>query len=138
MTGPARRRPGGESPISIPVSVEAVRTPATASVDVLEDVTPVAGKRPLAAEPSSQASIAQTRDLRKNFTVTLNVQVKAQAVNAVLRSAGLEGGYDSFSAFVENAIIRELDRSAAQFNDGIAWPTSGGALRPGRPLRAQP
>jgi hypothetical protein len=67
-------------------------------------------------------------------TVTLRRSIKKTAETAVLRTAGLPDGYQSFSALVEGAVQRELQRLADEYNGGEAFTPNGGAFRQGRPF----
>ncbi|WP_354508528.1 hypothetical protein [Oerskovia enterophila] len=60
-------------------------------------------------------------------------QIKA-AETAVLRTGGLPGGYKSMTALMNAALARELERLAAEFNDGDPFPPNTAEFRVGRPL----
>lgn len=174
MTGPARRRPGGTSPL-LP-AVETIRTtphldddPSTAAP--AETATPAlslmdAQPQTQAAEPAPASVSAPTPsfepslppapaaqpttlnapsmsphgnypaelDERKQSTLNLRRILKARAETVVLRTGGFEGGYNSWNAFVEGALERELQRMADEFNNGEPFPPNAGGFRQGRPL----
>lgn len=165
MTGPARRRPGGTSPL-LP-SVETIRTaphleestdaaaptdPAPPALSLVEPhiQTPVAEPATQATPspgptfaPSQPAVVSSTSphgdypaelDEKKQTTLNLRRILKARAETVVLRTAGFEGGYTSWNAFVEGALERELQRMADEFNNGEQFPPNVGSFRQGRPL----
>lgn len=67
-------------------------------------------------------------------TLQLRTWIRQRAQTAVLRTAGLEGGYTSMQAFVEGAMLRELDRLQREFNNGEPYPPNQQGFRTGRPL----
>jgi hypothetical protein len=91
--------------------------------------TPAAPLAPAAAAP-----VAAESDEKKATTLAIRRSVKARAETAVLRTAGFDGGYKSWAAFVEGALERELERLEQEFNDGKRFPANTGAFRQGRPL----
>ena len=67
-------------------------------------------------------------------TLQLRAWIRQRAQTAVLRTAGIEGGYTSMQAFVEGAMLRELDRLQREFNNGEPYPPNQQGFRTGRPL----
>lgn len=67
-------------------------------------------------------------------TLQLRAWIRQRAQTAVLRTAGMEGGYTSMQAFVEGAMLRELDRLQREFNNGEPYPPNQQGFRTGRPL----
>lgn len=179
MTGPARRRPGGTSPL-LPV-VESIRTtphleetpaastpaepvpparPLTESQTTApiaeQDSAPATAPTPTPSLAPSQQSASPSQpqaapswnrsatsphgdyppelDEKKQATLNLRRILKARAETVVLRTAGFEGGYTSWNAFVEGALERELQRMANEFNNGEPFPPNLGNFRQGRPL----
>lgn len=116
---------------STPAPVAAAPTqPATPPPAVAVPAQPVASQAPMSPHGDYPAEL----DEKKPSTVAIRRILKARAETAVLRTAGLEGGYTSWNAFVEGALERELQRMAEQFNNGEPFPPNGGAFRQGRPL----
>lgn len=165
MSAPARRRPGGASPLLSPV-VETIHTtaiidepiPATEPVKppvsqpISAAPTPTDGPQtsdepqasagvsddaaapPAASEPAQAHPYPPELDQRKPTTLNIQRILKSRAETAVLRTAGLEGGYRSWNAFVEGAIQNELKRLADEFNGGEPFDPNLGLFRQGRPL----
>lgn len=78
------------------------------------------------AEEDAKAKVSTTLQLR--------AWIRQRAQTAVLRTAGIEGGYTSMQAFVEGAMLRELDRLQREFNNGEPYPPNQQGFRTGRPL----
>lgn len=150
MTQPQRRRPGSASPIKLVPAVEPVQTPAAAPTETpSESPTATNGapsssprqktstpRRKPVGSPAPPAPVAADAapDTKAPVTVTLRRSIKKTAETAVLRTAGLPDGYQSFSALVEGAVQRELQRLADEYNGGEAFTPNGGAFRQGRPF----
>ncbi len=64
----------------------------------------------------------------------LRAGLKKRAQTAVLRTAGVPGGYKSFAALIDGALERELTRLADELNDGAPYEPNTGEFRTGRPL----
>jgi len=67
-------------------------------------------------------------------TTLLRRSLKLQAQTAVLRTQQEPDGYRSFAQFVNAAIERELQRLAAEYNDGAPFEQNPGPFRTGRPF----
>lgn len=136
MSAPQRRRPTTGSAFQLVPEVESVVTPvadAAPTTDAPEVVTSAA------ADASSAARPNRTRDERPvdskgSTTLLMGLSLKGRAQTAVLRTQGFDGGYTSFSALVEGAVAREVERLEAEFNNGEPFPAHRGAFRTGRPL----
>lgn len=146
MTQPQRRRPGSTSPIKLVPAVEPVQTPSPATTNsespaaTRDNLTPspqVAPETPpaqtQATTPASSAP-AEAPDTKAPVTVTMYRSTKKRAETAVFRTAGFTDGYTSFSALVEGAIQRELERLAELHNGGEPFEPNSGSFRQGRPF----
>ena len=69
-------------------------------------------------------------------TFQLRESLLRQAQTAVLQTGQFDNGYSSLNALVVGALERELQRLAAEFNDGAKFPEHRGAFRTGRPIGA--
>lgn len=149
MAAPARRRPGAESPIKLPVEVEPVRTPATATTEAHPSTPPSDVRDRTAAPGPAQLANLSTElqfsgsgrgdepgepDRKTAVTVQIRDSLRRRAQTAVLRTAGLPGGPRSFTALVDAALARELEALEATFNDGQPFEQNQGAFRTGRPF----
>lgn len=117
MKKPQSQRPG---PIStLAPNVEAIN---------IGDARPSTIERPApsSAEPP----------LKKAVTVRLDTSLIAQAHATVLATQAHAGGYDSFNALVETAIVSEIEKATERFNGGEPFPAIEGKFRRGRPLRS--
>lgn len=150
---PTRKRPGSQSPIALIPKVEPVNTPATPPV-APTPAPPAAPAQEAAPAPARTGPAAPTKERRttstkedrapgvreaaddpkvsRTFMIRLS-QIKA-AETAVLRTGGLPGGYKSMTALMNAALARELERLAAEFNDGDPFPPNAAEFRVGRPL----
>lgn len=153
---PTRKRPGSQSPIALIPKVEPVNTPATPTPATVAPTPapPAAPAQEPAPAPSRTEPAAPTKERRststkqdrapslqeaaddpkvsRTFMIRLS-QIKA-AETAVLRTGGLPGGYKSMTALMNAALARELERLAAEFNDGDPFPPNAAEFRVGRPL----
>ncbi|UQB17867.1 hypothetical protein [Clavibacter nebraskensis] len=127
MSAPERRRPGASSSIKLAANVESVHTGAAA-----EQAATPAPESPLAPEAPPRAEFV--KEETKPTTVQMRTGLKKRAETAVLRTAGLPGGFKSFTALVDAAVERELARLADEFNDGAPFEQNRGEFRTGRPL----
>ena len=150
MTQPQRRRPGSTSPIKLVPTVEPVQTPAAAPTETPSASTAATNgssssppkkraatprQKPVGPPtPAVPAGADHAADVKAPVTVTLRRSIKKTAETAVLRTAGLPHGYQSFSALVEGAVQRELQRLADEYNEGEAFTPNGGSFRQGRPF----
>lgn len=146
MSAPARRRPGASSPISLTPKVEPVNTGNVAAPETVAtgatspvpdsvtthstDVPPRAPER----EVPSTAPASADDDRTVAVTTLLRRSLKLQAQTAVLRTQQEPDGYRSFAQFVNAAIERELQRLAAEYNDGAPFEQNPGPFRTGRPF----
>lgn len=73
---------------------------------------------------------------KKAVTVRLDTSLIAQAHATVLATQARAGGYDSFNAMVEVALLAEVEKAAKKFNDGDPFPALEGKFRRGRPLKS--
>lgn len=73
---------------------------------------------------------------KKAVTVRLDISLIAQAHAAVLATQAHAGGYDSFNALVEAALVSEIEKAMERFNGGEPFPAIEGKFRRGRPLRS--
>lgn len=89
-------------------------------------------QRPAASPPA--VSVASGKAPSTTVSLKMDDALLAQAKTAVLRTAGIEGGYKSFAALVQSAVERELQRLASEFNDGSPFEKHEGEFRRGRPL----
>lgn len=123
---PTRARPAARSTL-VP-SVEPINTGGPQ--------TPERSPEPAPAPQRTAAPSAAASPKNPSTTVSLKMDnvLIAQAKTAVLRTAGSEGGYKSFVALVQGAVERELQRLAAEFNDGAPFEKHEGEFRRGRPL----
>jgi len=128
MTTPReRRRPGAGAPFPLTPHVEPiVPSPPTEPSPAPSFAEPPTRQRDTHEPPPADTKVSRTFQLR---TGTL-----ATAQTAVLRTAGLEGGYPSLNALIEAAVVRELHRLADQFNGGAPFPPHAGKFRTGRPI----
>ncbi|SDZ56554.1 hypothetical protein SAMN05216554_0051 [Herbiconiux ginsengi] len=142
MSQPQRRRPGSASPIKLVPTVEPVQTPTVTAPEAPVEASAVApqpskpaGRKPLKSPPATAPTATKdAADVKTPVTVTIHRSVKKTAETAVLRTAGFPNGYPSFSALVEGAIQRELQRLADEYNGGEAFTPNGGSFRQGRPF----
>lgn len=148
MSAPARRRPGASSPISLTPKVEPVNTgiaavPGTEGIRETSptpepvttrstDVPPRATERGAPATAPAPATADDDRTVA--VTTLLRRSLKLQAQTAVLRTQQEPDGYRSFAQFVNGAIERELQRLAAEYNDGAPFEQNPGPFRTGRPF----
>lgn len=95
----------------------------------------IGGVRPLAEVPLVEA-VPVAAPVKKAVTVRLNTSLIGQAHAAVLATQAQAGGYDSFNALVEAAVIAEVSKAAEHFNGGDAFPALEGKFRRGRPLQS--
>lgn len=137
MTAPSRRRPGSASPIRLVAEVEEVRTSNSAATAITTPVT-VAEARPVAHQEDRDVDPRPIRpamsDEKRPVTFGIRISLKKRAETAVLRTAGYEGGYTSMAALLDGALERELERLAAELNNGEPFPPNLGGFRQGRPL----
>ena len=123
---PERSRPAGRSPLK--ANIENINTGAQAAPPVQVVATPSpepqAPPTPLAAAP----------DETKSVTVKLSSSVIGKAKSAVLATSGKPGGHRSFAGLVQAAVEREVQRLAAEFNDGQPYESHQGEFRRGRPF----
>lgn len=136
MSQPARQRPGSVSPIKkLTPEVEPVQTPSSITVDT---VTESVSAQPAMATAEKPVVVAATQpadpDPKGSFTTSVRRSVKKAAETAVLQTARFPGEYSSLSAFVEGAMVRELERLATEYNDGQPFLPNTGTFRQGRPL----
>lgn len=119
----------------VPSPAEQTQTePVPTAAPAAETATqPTAAPVPT-APPVAASAAAPQMDEKKAITTTLRKSLKARAETAVLRTAGLEGGYRSWATLVEGALERELQRLADEFNGGVPFPPNTGEFRQGRPL----
>lgn len=136
-----------EDAIPVPVVVEAAasQTPnpePSTSVEVAGGSEPAAGE-PVTSRPRKQGNRAsrlpepgagEDANAKVPTTLQLRAWIRQRAQTAVLRTAGIEGGYTSMQAFVEGAMLRELDRLQREFNNGEPYPPNQQGFRTGRPL----
>ena len=94
----------------------------------------IGGARP--ARAAAAASAPAEPPAKKAVTVRLDTSLIAQAHAAVLATQARAGGYGSFNALVEAALLAEVEKAAKQFNDGDAFPAIEGKFRRGRPLQS--
>lgn len=83
--------------------------------------------------PDEAAAFVQ-ENAKTSVTMDLFTRLKVRADTAVLRTAGLPGGYRSRSQLINAAIEAELIRLEAEFNNGQEFPPNLGSFRTGRPL----
>ncbi len=127
MSAPERRRPGATSYIKLAANVESVQTGAAVSpAPMVAPASPPTGETPPRAEAVKEPTIPTT--------VPLRAGLKKRAQTAVLRTAGVPGGYKSFAALVDGALERELTRLADELNGGAPYEPNTGEFRTGRPL----
>ncbi|WP_434157547.1 hypothetical protein [Clavibacter michiganensis] len=127
MSAPERRRPGATSSIKLAANVESVQTGAAVSpAPMVAPAAPPTGDTPPRAEAVKEPTIPTT--------VPLRAGLKKRAQTAVLRTAGVPGGYKSFAALVDGALERELTRLADELNGGAPYEPNTGEFRTGRPL----
>lgn len=122
MSAPQRRRPGASSPIKLTANVEPVRTGAPDSTDE---------PRPPRVQ---EAAVQPAKEPTVPSTVSMRLGLKRRAQTAVLRTAGLPGGYRSFAALIDGALERELQRLADAHNEGVPYEPNEGEFRTGRPF----
>lgn len=91
---------------------------------------------PAAATPASPEEPAAffPDNAKTSITMDLLTRLKLRADTAVLRTAGLPGGYRSRGQLINAAIEAELIRLEAEFNNGEEFPPNLGSFRTGRPL----
>lgn len=99
---------------------------------------------PASEQPSAPAATTSTgpdkatdlvpENAKTSVTMDLFTRLKLRADTAVLRTAGLPGGYRSRSQLINAAIESELIRLEAEFNNGEEFPPNVGSFRTGRPL----
>ncbi len=95
------------------------------------ETSPTAVAAPAPAETPA-AFIAE--NAKTSVNMDLLTRLKLRADTAVLRTAGLPGGYRSRGQLINAAIEAELVRLEAQFNNGEEFPPNVGSFRTGRPL----
>lgn len=145
MSAPARRRPGASSPISLTPKVEPVNTgtpeatPIDGAVGTLPPPEPVPTSAPKSSPRSKDAGTSGTAPTTEDdstvaVTTLVRRSLKLQAQTAVLRTQQEPNGYRSFAQFVNAAIERELQRLAAEYNDGAPFEQNPGPFRTGRPF----
>lgn len=91
------------------------------------------------APPARAAGVAPTHTeppVKKAVTVRLDTSLIAQAHATVLATQARAGGYDSFNALVEAALLAEVEKATKKFNDGDPFPAIEGKFRRGRPLQS--
>lgn len=132
MTSPReRRRPGAGTPFVLTPNVEAIVP--TAPAEPHQPTTPAPTETPVTPAPAERPAAAPPRTkVARTFQIPSDLLGMAQT--AVLRTAGQDGGHSSLNALVENAMIRELQRLAQEFNEGQPFPAHTGAFRTGRPI----
>ncbi|MWV75903.1 ParB family protein [Rathayibacter rathayi] len=116
--------------------VESVVTPVADATPITDAPEAVASAE---ADASTAAKSNRTRgerpvDSKGSTTLLMGLSLKGRAQTAVLRTQGFDGGYTSFSALVEGAVAREVERLEGEFNNGEPFPAHRGAFRTGRPL----
>lgn len=99
--------------------------PAAASESALAAAAPA---------PSEVPAVFIAENAKTSVTMDLPTRLKLRADTAVLRTAGLPGGYRSRGQLINAAIEAELVRLEAQFNNGEEFPPNVGSFRTGRPL----
>lgn len=159
MTAPQRRRPGGASQISLTPRVEAIRTPGTPGTAPAAEQEAADSEPPTSQptadvnrEPAQPAAPRQRAErkpagkperlvppavsgLKIARTFQIREELVRQAETAVLRTAGYNGGHVSMTALVNEALRRELERLAEEFNSGEEFPQNvSGQFRTGRPI----
>lgn len=87
-----------------------------------------------APAPSEVPAVFIAENAKTSVTMDLPTRLKLRADTAVLRTAGLPGGYRSRGQLINAAIEAELVRLEAQFNNGEEFPPNVGSFRSGRPL----
>lgn len=115
-----------------------VKEPAEAASEseatVGEQATP-RPKKPGSRQPRlPEPGADEDANAKVPTTLQLRAWIRQRAQTAVLRTAGLEGGYTSMQAFVEGAMLRELERLQREFNNGEPYPPNQQGFRTGRPL----
>ena len=80
------------------------------------------------------AAVFIAENAKTSITTELLTRLKLRADTAVLRTAGLPGGYRSRGQLISAAIEAELIRLEAEFNNGKEFPPNLGSFRNGRPL----
>ncbi|MCY1718673.1 hypothetical protein OVA26_17185 [Microbacterium sp. SL62] len=130
-TARTRQRPGAAAPFPLIPHVEAI-VPTSATTP--EPDTPAVVPAAHTPQAPTAAPVAAPADPKVARTFQLHTSVLAEAQTAVLRTAGVAGGYSSLNALAEGAIIRELQRLADEFNGGEAFPPHTGKFRAGRPI----
>ena len=159
MSTPQRRRPGGTSQISLTPRVEAIRTPGTPGTPPTSDGDAEASG-PLTSQPTAEVDRESAQHaapkqraernpagkperpvppavsgLKIARTFQIREELVRQAETAVLRTAGYDGGHVSMTALVNEALRRELERLAEEFNGGEEFPqNASGQFRTGRPI----
>lgn len=100
--------------------------------------SPASEPEPEPAAATSAAPKAPAVIIPENAKTSINMdlltRLKLRADTAVLRTAGLRGGYRSRGQLINAAIEAELIRLEAEFNDGEEFPPNMGSFRTGRPL----
>ena len=129
-------------------TVEPAAVPSTEATDTGPAIQPAPEPEettteqpaPKPKKPSNRVSRlpepAAGEDANAKVATTLQIRswIRQRAQTAVLRTAGIEGGYNSMQAFVEGAMLRELDRLQREFNNGEPYPPNQQGFRTGRPL----
>ncbi|WP_374222277.1 hypothetical protein [Leifsonia sp. TF02-11] len=99
-----------------------------------EQATPRSRKTTSRAPKLPEPGADEDANAKVPTTLQLRAWIRQRAQTAVLRTAGMEGGYTSMQAFVEGAMLRELDRLQREFNNGEPYPPNQQGFRTGRPL----
>lgn len=138
-TTPAKPQETANVPETAPATSPAATaaTPASDAVSAPQGASG-AGSRPRSRQKAPRAaqrpSVAAEQAPKDQITTYIARPTRARARAAFKATGHLEGD-ESFSAFVERAIVNELERREKAYNGGKPYAGDGGRLTPGRPLQ---
>lgn len=134
VQAPALHTPADQA---LPSGSTAAQGPAVQPVGVPTQPPPgpmPSAQRPPSPAPTSTPPPLMSDDPKVSRTFQLRRRLLAEAQTAVLRTGGYPGGVRSLNALVSQAVEAELQRLAAEFNDGQRFEPNEGTFRTGRPL----
>lgn len=111
------------------------QVPASSPQDSSATPPSTAAAVPTPTAPTTPAAPTQPDidwDEKKVTTLRVRRGLKAQAETAVLRTQKLEGGHKSWVALVDEALRRELERLANEFNGGVPFEPNTSEFQTGR------
>lgn len=132
--------PASEVSTSVPLEEPLVEPAAPAALPTSSvnaaPAPPASNPAPSAATPPAPEvpAVYIPENAKTSINMDLLTRLKLRADTAVLRTAGLPGGYRSRGQLMNAALEAELIRLEAEFNNGEEFPPNMGAFRTGRPL----